>query len=192
MFRFTEYHMSALNHSRNVVHFIDSQIFEISRDFVSSVLQFDHFIDEIENFLIARTLDVQHDVSVRQRFVFVISNVWVTNDENAVNLINQLFFEEREECLIEEFLSNSNVISSSVISLILSNRFESNFLLYQFFRVERIMFVSNSTCYWFMKTNVIIHDSDRIWFVLKIDSWIQCLFRSLQSFFSYKHDRDWH
>ncbi len=75
MFKFIEYHMNALNHNRNVVHFIDFQISEIFRDFVSSVLQFDHFADEIENFLVARTLDVQHDVNVRQRFVFVISNV---------------------------------------------------------------------------------------------------------------------
>jgi hypothetical protein len=88
MFRFNEYHINALNHSRNVVHFIDFQIFEISRDFISSIFQFDHFIDEIENSLIARTFDVQHDVNVRQRFVFVISNVWITNDEIAMNLIN--------------------------------------------------------------------------------------------------------
>jgi hypothetical protein len=156
MFRFIKYYMNALNDNRNVINSVDFQIFEIFRDFVSSVLQFYHFIDEIENSFVTRVLDVQHDVCVRQRFVFVISNIWITNDENAVNLINQFFFEEREECLIEEFFSNSNVISSSVLNLILSIWFWSNFLFYQFFSVEKIVFVSNSTCYWFMKTHVII------------------------------------
>jgi hypothetical protein len=147
MFRFIEYYMSALNDNRNVINFIDFQIFEISRDFISSILQFDHFIDEIKNSFVTRTLNVQHDVCVRQKFVFVILNIWITNDENAVNLINQLFFEERKECLIEKFFSNSNVISSSVFNLILSIEFWSNFFFYQFFRVEKIMLVSNSTCY---------------------------------------------
>jgi hypothetical protein len=147
MFKFIEYYMSVLNDNRDVINFIDFQIFEISRDFVSSVLQFDHFIDEIKDSFMIQTFDVSHDVCVRQRFVFVISNMWMTNDENAMNLINQLFVEEREECLIEEFFSNSNVISSSILNLILSIEFWSNFLLYQFFRVEKIMLISNSTCY---------------------------------------------
>ncbi len=130
MFKFTEYYMNVLNDNWNIINFIDFQIFEISRDFVLSILQFDHFIDEIENFFVIRTFNVQHDVYVRQRFVFVISNICITNDENAVNLINQFFFEEREKCLIEEFFSNSNVISSLILNLILSIEFWSNFFLY--------------------------------------------------------------
>ncbi len=58
MFKFTEYYMSALNDNRDVINFIDFQIFEISRDFVSSVFQIDHFIDEIEDLLVTRAFDV--------------------------------------------------------------------------------------------------------------------------------------
>jgi hypothetical protein len=50
--------MSALNDNRDVINFIDFQIFEISRDFVSSVFQIDHFIDEIEDLLVTRAFDV--------------------------------------------------------------------------------------------------------------------------------------
>ncbi len=57
--------MNALNDSRDVINFVDFQIFEISRDFVSSILQFYHFIDEIEDSFVTRTSDVQHDVYVR-------------------------------------------------------------------------------------------------------------------------------
>ncbi len=93
--------------------------------------------------------------------------------------------------MIEEFFSNSNVILSSILNLILLIWFWSNFLFYLFFRVERIVFVSNSICYWFMKTHVIIHNSIKIWFTLKTNSWIRRFFRFLQLLFSYKDDLDW-
>jgi hypothetical protein len=64
--------MIALNDNQDVINFVDFQIFEISRDFVLSILQFYHFIDEFKKFLITRTFDVQHDVYVRQKNFFGI------------------------------------------------------------------------------------------------------------------------
>jgi hypothetical protein len=95
----------------------------------------------------------------RERLMFNITFVYVkklflwfrTSESRMMKMqwiwsIN-FFFEKRKKCLIEEFFSNSNLISFSIFSLILLIWFWSNFLLYQFFRVEKIVFVSNSTYY---------------------------------------------
>ncbi len=65
MFKFIEYFINVLNDNRDVINFIKFSIFEIFRDFVLLIFQFDHFIDKIENSFVTRTFDVQHDVCVR-------------------------------------------------------------------------------------------------------------------------------
>ncbi len=70
--------------------------------------------------------------------LFLWFHIWITNDENAINLINQLFFEEREECVIEEFFSNLNVISSSILNLILSIYFDRIFFSINFFVLRKL------------------------------------------------------